>query len=117
MRCLYEASNRRDYANAVQCLDPQVEVYPAVVGLDPAGAGTTRRWFGRNGVLQTFEDLGETWQSVTVEIQGTRNAHVLVLRPGANPLQRLADVLARLTPTPGAGHGASANTRRILGLL
>ena len=71
VRSLYEAFNRRDYANAVQCLDPQVEVYPAVVGLDPAGAGTTRRWFGRNGVLQTFEDLGETWQSVTVEIQGT----------------------------------------------
>lgn len=70
VRCLYEAFNRRDYANAVQCLDPQVEVYPAVVGLDPAGAGTTRRWVGRHGVLRTFQDLGETWHSVTVEIQG-----------------------------------------------
>jgi len=29
VRSLYEAFNRRDYPNAVQCLDVQVKVYPA----------------------------------------------------------------------------------------
>jgi ketosteroid isomerase-like protein len=69
IRRLYEAVNRRDYATAVEYLHPSVEVSPAVVGFDPAEAGSTERWVGREGVRRTFEDLGATWQTVTVEIE------------------------------------------------
>jgi ketosteroid isomerase-like protein len=74
VRSLYEAFNRRDYATAVEYLHPGVEVYPAVVGVDPAGAGSTARWIGREGVRQTLEDLGATWQTVTVEFEEVAEA-------------------------------------------
>ena len=69
VRRLYENFNRGDYAAAVDFLHPDANVYPGVVGLDPLGAGSGDRLSGRDQVRRFFEDLGETWDAVTVELE------------------------------------------------
>ena len=58
--------------------------------LGPSGSGKSS--LVRAGLLPEL---------VRQPMEGMRNPTVLVLRPGADPLHRLADVLARLTPTGG----------------
>jgi ketosteroid isomerase-like protein len=45
-------------------------VYPRSSVSTPAVSGYDSALGRRDGVLQTFEDLGETWRSATAEIQG-----------------------------------------------
>jgi ketosteroid isomerase-like protein len=67
VRSLFEEFNRGDYAAAVDFLHPEANVYPGVAGLDPPGAGSSDHLSGRDEVRGFFEDLGETWDAVTVE--------------------------------------------------
>ena len=67
VRSLFEEFNRGDYSAAVDFLHPGANVYPGVVGLDPLGAGSGDHLSGRDEVRRFFEDLGETWDAVTVE--------------------------------------------------
>jgi ketosteroid isomerase-like protein len=67
IRRLYEAFNRRDFARAAHYLHPEGEVYPGVVGLDPPGGGSGSRLRGREELRRFFQDLGDTWTTVTVE--------------------------------------------------
>jgi ketosteroid isomerase-like protein len=69
VRSLYEAFNQHDYATAAEYLHPEAEVYPGVVGLDPAGPGSSTRLSGREEVQQFFEDLGATFERLTVEFE------------------------------------------------
>ena len=69
MRSVYEAFNRRDFGAAAEHLHPEGEVYPGVVGLDPAGPGSSRRLCGRDELRLFFEDLGATWETVAVEFE------------------------------------------------
>src|SRR5262249_34983284 len=69
----------------------QREHAPRVLAvLGPSGSGKSS--LVRGGLLPEL---------VRDPMEGMRNPTVLVLRPGADPLQRLEDVLARLTPTGG----------------
>jgi len=69
VRSQIKAFNRRDLAAAVEHLHPDVEVYPAVVGLDTAGPGTSSRLRGRDQVRQFLEELGATWESQWIEVE------------------------------------------------
>ena len=39
LQSMYEAFNRREFAETVDCFHPEAEVYPAVVGFDTARPG------------------------------------------------------------------------------
>ena len=69
VRAMYTAFNRGDYAAAVDFLHPEVGVYPGVIGLGPLGAGSDDHLAGRDQVRRFFEDLAETWDAVTVELE------------------------------------------------
>jgi ketosteroid isomerase-like protein len=69
IRLVYEALNRRDFAAAAQYLHPEGDVYPGVVGLDPPGGGSGSRLRGREQLRRFFQDLGDTWEAVTVEFE------------------------------------------------
>jgi ketosteroid isomerase-like protein len=67
VRRVYDAFNRGDFASAVEYLHPAGEVYPGVVGLDPPGGGSATRLVGRDELRGFFEDLGATWESISIE--------------------------------------------------
>jgi ketosteroid isomerase-like protein len=68
VRRVYDAFNRGDFASAAGHLHPDGEIYPGVVGLDPPGGGSATRLHGRVELRRFFEDLGATWESVSVTL-------------------------------------------------
>jgi ketosteroid isomerase-like protein len=62
LRRLNEAFNRRDIDDAVQYLDPQVELHPGVQVPDEES-----RYLGRDGLTEWFRSATEPWEKITVE--------------------------------------------------
>jgi ketosteroid isomerase-like protein len=69
VRRVYEAFNRRDFARAAHYLHPDGDIYPGVVGLDPPGGGSGNHLHGREQLQRFFQDLGDSWDAVTVEFE------------------------------------------------
>ncbi len=61
-----EAYNRGNVDEAAKYLDPDVELRPAVVGMDLGGPCR-----GRDQVLQYITTVNDAWESVHVEVQET----------------------------------------------
>ena len=68
---LNEAFNRRDIDDAMQCLDPEVELHPGIQVPDEES-----RYLGRDGLREWFLSATEPWEAITVEHKE------LVDRPG-----------------------------------
>jgi ketosteroid isomerase-like protein len=82
VQSLYAAVDRRDFANAVEYLQPDAEVYPGLVGFDTGGAGSASRLCGRDEIRQFFEDNAETWETWTIEsaeMTETRDGRLLAV--------------------------------------
>jgi ketosteroid isomerase-like protein len=67
VRSLHDAINGRDFARAVQHLDPEIEVSVGVV-VDPGQPAGNSRLSGRDEVRRFLEDLAETWEAQWVEV-------------------------------------------------
>jgi ketosteroid isomerase-like protein len=61
---LFEPFNRRDWDAALELFDPEVELYPALVG-----PGVRSRYQGRDEVTGFFETITDVWESLTVELE------------------------------------------------
>jgi ketosteroid isomerase-like protein len=62
LRRLNEAFNRRDIDDAVQYLDPEVELRPGVQVPDEES-----RYLGRDGLTEWFRSATEPWEMIRVE--------------------------------------------------
>ena len=73
VRHFYEAYSRGDFESAVQNLHPEVEVHPALEPVEQVGR-SRGAWRGREQVMEFFDDLDDTWDQVTVEVEDTVEA-------------------------------------------
>ena len=73
IRRLFEAYSRGDVESAVQNLHPEVEVHPALEPVERVGR-SRGAWRGREQVTEFFNDLDDTWEQVTVEVEDTVKA-------------------------------------------
>jgi ketosteroid isomerase-like protein len=62
LRCLNEAFNRRDIDDAIQYLDPEVELHPGVQVPDEES-----QYRGRDGLTEWFRSATDPWEVITVE--------------------------------------------------
>ena len=62
LRGLYEAFGRRDYDRVLDSVHPDVVLRPGIEGLD-----TSRRYHGHVGLRQFWKEIGEAWETQTVE--------------------------------------------------
>ena len=62
LRRVNEAFNRRHVDDALQYLDPEVELHPGVQVPDEES-----RYLGREGVAEWFRSATEAWETITVE--------------------------------------------------
>jgi ketosteroid isomerase-like protein len=61
---VYDAFGRGDLDDAVRCLHPDSELYPA---LPPLGGRS--HYQGRGGARELFEQITEVWETMTVEFK------------------------------------------------
>jgi ketosteroid isomerase-like protein len=64
LRCLNKAFNRRDIDDAIQYLDPEVELHPGVQVPDEES-----QYLGRDGLTEWFRSATDPWEMITVEHQ------------------------------------------------
>jgi ketosteroid isomerase-like protein len=62
LRRLNEAFNRRDVDEAVQYLDPEVELHPGV-----KAPGEESLYAGRDGLREWFRNATDPWERISVE--------------------------------------------------
>jgi ketosteroid isomerase-like protein len=61
---MHAAFNRRDFDSVVDYLHPEVELHPAIEGLD-----TSASYRGREEWRQYVELINEAWETQTIEVQ------------------------------------------------
>ena len=61
VRAFYDAVNRRDFDDALRYMDPEIDLYPGVTGVD-----VSRRYHGHDGVRQFLETITEGFDLTVV---------------------------------------------------
>ena len=64
LRAIYDAYARRDFDGAVQYAHPEIELRPAIEGLD-----TELSYRGRDGVAEFLGQISGAWEAQWVEFQ------------------------------------------------
>jgi ketosteroid isomerase-like protein len=64
LRAMYDAFARRDFDGAVQYAHPEIELHPAIEGLD-----TEKRYRGLDGVVEFLDQISSVWEAEWVEFQ------------------------------------------------
>ena len=64
LRRLADAFGRRDFESAIQGFAPDVELHPAVRGLD-----TEAVYHGRDELRRFWDEINEAWDAQTIEVQ------------------------------------------------
>jgi ketosteroid isomerase-like protein len=64
LRALYDAFDRRDFDAAVEYAHPDIQLHPAIEGVD-----THREYRGRDGVRAFLEQISSTWEAEWVEFE------------------------------------------------
>jgi ketosteroid isomerase-like protein len=64
LRAFYDAFDRRDFGAAVEYAHPDVELRPAIEGVD-----THPAYRGRAGVRKFLEEISSTWEAEWVEFE------------------------------------------------
>jgi ketosteroid isomerase-like protein len=69
LQLMFDAFNRRDFADALKNVHPAIALYPALTELD-----VKTNYHGRQEVRQFFETITEAWESYVVEAEETIEA-------------------------------------------